>query len=108
MNGRQDHDYLVEQATLPKRLIEEQVGACTAFAYPFGNVEDVSRPAWQAVRDAGYSCAFTTLSGSLDASTNRFLLPRHGLGKQEPNIASTISMLRTGNRRLQRWQNGLR
>lgn len=108
MNGRQSHDYLVEQAIRPKALIEAQIGPCTAFAYPFGNVDDVTRPAWHAVRDAGYDCAFTTLSASLDASTNRYLLPRHGIGLRETNIASTVSMLRAGNRRLQRWQNQLR
>lgn len=108
MNGRQTQDYLIEQAATPKRLIEAEIGACTAFAYPFGNVDDVSRPAWQAVREAGYDCAFTTLSASLDASTNRYLLPRHGIGLQETSIASTVALLRAGNRRLQRWQNGLR
>jgi peptidoglycan/xylan/chitin deacetylase (PgdA/CDA1 family) len=108
MNARQPHAHLLEQALLPKRLIEAEVGACTAFAYPFGNVEDVSRDAWHAVRDAGYDCAFTTLSGTLDASTNRFLLPRHALGLRQSGIASEIAMLRAGNRRLQRWQDGLR
>jgi peptidoglycan/xylan/chitin deacetylase (PgdA/CDA1 family) len=108
MNARQTHEHLVEQAVLPKRLIEAEVGACTAFAYPFGNVGDVSRQAWLAVRDAGYDCAFTTLSGTLDASTNRFLLPRHALGARESGLAAEIAMLRAGNRRLQRWQDGLR
>jgi peptidoglycan/xylan/chitin deacetylase (PgdA/CDA1 family) len=108
MNARQDHAYLVEQALLPKRLIEAEVGTCTAFAYPFGNAGDVSRDAWHAVREAGYACAFTTLAGTLDASTNRFLLPRHALPRREQGLSSQIAMLRAGNRRLQRWQDGLR
>jgi len=109
MNGHQSHDYLVEQALLPKGLIEAQIDSpCVAFAYPFGNTGDVSRQAWQAVRDAGYNYAFTTLSGSLDASTNRFLLPRHGMGLNETNIATTVALLRAGNRRLQRFQHQLR
>jgi peptidoglycan/xylan/chitin deacetylase (PgdA/CDA1 family) len=107
MNGRQSRDQIVEQAMLPKRLIEAEIGACAAFAYPFGNVEDVSRDAWQAVREAGYGCAFTTLSGTLDAGTNRFLLPRHALGPRPDGLASEIAMLRAGNRRLRRWQDGL-
>lgn len=109
MNGRQPQDFLIEQAMLPKRLIEEHTSLpCTAFAYPFGNVDDITRLAWHAVRDAGYSCAFTTLSGTLDASTNRFLLPRYGLSTRETNIASTIAMLRAANARLQSWQDTLR
>jgi peptidoglycan/xylan/chitin deacetylase (PgdA/CDA1 family) len=109
MNARQSQDQLIEQATLPKSLIEAEIGgACTAFAYPFGNVGDVTKLAWHAVRDAGYDCAFTTLSGTLDASTNRYLLPRHGLGLHDTNPAATVAMLRAGNRRLQRWQSALR
>lgn len=108
MNGRQTHEYLIEQATTSKRLIESEIGACTAFAYPFGNTDDITRLAWHAVRDAGYDMAFTTLSGTLDASTNRFLLPRHGIALNETNIASTVATLRAGNSRLQRWQNELR
>lgn len=108
MNARQAHAHLLEQAMLPKRLIEAEVSACSAFAYPFGNVGDVGWDAWHAVREAGYDCAFTTLSGTLDASTNRFLLPRHALGARTNGLASEIAMLRAGNRRLQRWQNELR
>lgn len=109
MNASQDPAYLIEQAILPKQLIEAQIGQpCIAFAYPFGETGDVSREAWQAVRDAGYSCGFTALSGSLDASTNRFLLPRHGIGLHDTNIATTLALLRAGNRRLQRFQRGLR
>lgn len=108
MNARQAHDHLLEQAMLPKRLIEAEVGACTAFAYPFGNVDDVCRGAWHAVRDAGYTSAFTTLSGTLDASTNRFLLPRHALGARRRGLSSEIALLRAGNRRLRRRQYELR
>ena len=49
---------------------------------PFGDVEDVGRVAWHAVREAGYDYAFTTLSGTLDASADRFLLPRYGIGRR--------------------------
>jgi len=108
MNGRQSHDHLVEQAALSKRLIETEIGPCTAFAYPFGNVDDITRLAWHAVRDAGYHTAFTTLSGTLDASTNRYLLPRYGIGRNETNIATAIATLRAANARLQRWQEALR
>lgn len=108
MNGRQTHEYLIEQAVHSKSLIEREIGACTTFAYPFGNTDDVTRLAWHAVRDAGYDTAFTTLSGTLDASTNRYLLPRHGIGLHETHIASTVALLRAGNARLQRWQNELR
>jgi peptidoglycan/xylan/chitin deacetylase (PgdA/CDA1 family) len=104
MNAAQSAEYLHEQTALPKQRIEAEVGACRHFAYPFGNVEDVSRGAWQAVRDAGYANAFTTLAGSLDARMNPYLLPRYGLAQRESNAASLIALLRTGNGRVLEWQ----
>jgi len=107
MSTTQTESYIHQQATLPKVRIEAEMGPCTAFAYPFGNIEDVSRDAWQAVRDAGYDYAFTTLSGSLDTRMNPYLLPRYGLAPREARPASTIPLLRAGNARLLDWQKSL-
>jgi peptidoglycan/xylan/chitin deacetylase (PgdA/CDA1 family) len=107
MHGAQSHDYLVEQARLARARIESEIGPCRYFAYPFGNTADVCRDAWQAVRDAGYEYAFTTLSGSLDASTNRWLMPRYGLEPREPRLPSLVPFLRAGNARLKAWQQRL-
>jgi peptidoglycan/xylan/chitin deacetylase (PgdA/CDA1 family) len=104
MHGRQDTDYLREQAILSKARIEEEVGPCRAFAYPFGNTQDVCRQAWQAVRDAGFEYGFTTLSGTLDAGGNPYLMPRYGLRSREPRLPSLIPSLRLGNGRLAAWQ----
>ncbi|MEI9886239.1 MAG: hypothetical protein WDN08_06995 [Rhizomicrobium sp.] len=59
------------------------------------------------VRDVGYSHAFTTLSGTLDAGGNRFLLPRYGLAPRAPHLTTLISLLRAGNPRLGRFQRQL-
>jgi peptidoglycan/xylan/chitin deacetylase (PgdA/CDA1 family) len=104
MHAGQSPEYLREQATLSRAQIEAEVGPCRAFAYPFGNVADVGRNAWVAVRDAGYDYGFTTLSGTLDASVNPYLLPRYGLRLQEPRLSSVIPALRLGNSRLAAWQ----
>ncbi len=104
MHAAQSPDYLREQAALSRARIEAEVGPCRYFAYPFGNTGDVCREAWHAVRDAGYEYAFTTLSGSLDASTNRWLMPRYGLALREPRLPSLVPFLRAGNARLAAWQ----
>jgi peptidoglycan/xylan/chitin deacetylase (PgdA/CDA1 family) len=104
MHAGQTQVYLHEQASLSRARIEAEVGPCRYFAYPFGNTADVSRDAWHAVRDAGYEYAFTTLSGTLDASTNQWLMPRYGLRFEEPRLASLMSSLRLGNSRLVAWQ----
>jgi peptidoglycan/xylan/chitin deacetylase (PgdA/CDA1 family) len=107
MNGGQSAEHLHEQALRPKQLITEKLGACRYFAYPFGNTGDVSREAHRAVRDAGYEAAFTTLSGTLDGTQDRWLLPRYGISLHEANIASVVPTLRAGNPRLRNWQREL-
>lgn len=107
MNAAQTRKQLEEQTRRPRERIEAEVGPCRHFAYPFGNTPDVSGAAWRAVRTAGYSSAFTTVSGSLDASGNRFLLPRYGIGAAETHVASLIPLLATGNPRLSQWQKRL-
>jgi hypothetical protein len=108
MHDGQSRATLKEQACLPRARIEAEIGPCRFFAYPFGNTNDVCSLAWQAVRDAGYEYAFTTVSGSLDASLNPFLLPRYGiLSPRDRHLASALALLRVGNARLTRWQRQL-
>ena len=107
MNAAQSAENLREQARLPKEMIEAQIGPCPYFAYPFGNVGDVSARAWQDVRDAGYRYAFTTLSASLDAGANPWLLPRYTLRPSEPHLRALLPLMRAGNARLSRWQERL-
>jgi peptidoglycan/xylan/chitin deacetylase (PgdA/CDA1 family) len=104
MHTNQSAEYLVEQAVRPKRRITQEIGHCRAFAYPFGQPADICRTAWQAVRDAGYSHAFTTVAGTLDAGSNDWLLPRYGLAQQESNLAALLAVMRANNGRLRQWQ----
>lgn len=101
--GREAGDLLAE-ARISRARIEHQIGPCRFFAYPFGHTADVSREAWMAVRDAGYSHAFTTLSGSLDGGANPWLLPRYALRPGDRDLATLAPLLRAGNRRLAHWQ----
>jgi peptidoglycan/xylan/chitin deacetylase (PgdA/CDA1 family) len=107
MHAGQSGDWLRQQAAGAKARIEAEVGPCRFFAYPFGNVRDVGSGAWKAVRDAGFTHAFTTLSGSLTVGANPFLLPRYGLGPRDSHVAALAPLLSAGNRRVRRWQAGL-
>jgi peptidoglycan/xylan/chitin deacetylase (PgdA/CDA1 family) len=104
MHEGQPAEYILEQAMRPKRRITQEIGACRAFAYPFGQRPDIARAAWQAVRDAGYDHAFTTIAGTLDAGSNNWLLPRYGLAPQEPNLTALLPVMRANNGRLRQWQ----
>lgn len=104
MHEKQPRDWLRRQAQHSRQRIAQEIGPCRFFAYPFGNRGDVGRAAWEAVRDAGYEYAFTTVAGTLNASANPFLLPRYGLAPEEPNLAAFVPVLRANNGRLQSWQ----
>jgi peptidoglycan/xylan/chitin deacetylase (PgdA/CDA1 family) len=107
MNGAQMPEHIVDQASGSRSAVVAHVGRCRFFAYPFGNVSDIAPPAWQAVRDAGFSHAFTTMSATLDAGRNPWLLPRYALMPEEQNLQALLPMLRAGNARLVRWQRAL-
>jgi peptidoglycan/xylan/chitin deacetylase (PgdA/CDA1 family) len=108
LHRNEDPDFLQRQAQLPKLRIEAELAvSCRYFAYPFGNARDVSREAWRAVCDAGYDYGFTTMTGTLAASTNPWLLPRYGLAPKEPNLRTMLPLLRAGNPRVKRWQRAL-
>lgn len=107
MHAKQQPRHLQQQAELPRRRIEQEVGPCRYFAYPFGNIGDIGAAAWRAVRDAGYDHAFTTLAGTLGAGQNPWLLPRYGLALREPDLPSLLPLIRLGNGRVARWQRRL-
>ncbi len=107
MNASQSLDYLHEQARMPRETIISRLGTCRYFAYPFGNRDDVSADAWRAVRDAGYSHAFTTMAGSLCGAPHPHLLPRYGLRARDPHLGALLPLQRVGNRRLLSWQEKL-
>jgi peptidoglycan/xylan/chitin deacetylase (PgdA/CDA1 family) len=100
MHRRQSPDYLRMQARISRAAIEEKIGPCRFFAYPFGGATDISPEAWQTVRDAGYDYAFTTMTGSVDASCNPFLLPRNFVWSSDTRLGSLIPLVHVGNARL--------
>lgn len=107
MHAAQTEAWLRRQAAGAKAVIEAEVGPCRFFAYPFGNIADIGPGAWRAVQAAGFSHAFTTLSGSLAGSRNPFLLPRYGIGPDDTHLASLVPLLAAGNRRLRAFQDRL-
>jgi peptidoglycan/xylan/chitin deacetylase (PgdA/CDA1 family) len=107
MNEFQPDEYMHAQARWARQAIVARLGHCRYFAYPFGNFGDIAPAAWHAVRDAGYSHAFTTLSGTLRGDLNPWLLPRYALRAEEPSLDSILPMLRLADRRVSRFAKSL-
>jgi len=107
LNDAQTPEHVGQQVRLARDLVKQYAGACRNFAYPFGTARDIAGAIWRTVRDAGFDHAFSTRSGTLDAGENPWLLPRYALTGRERNLAALLPLLRTGNRRLARWQRRL-
>jgi len=60
-----------------RRRIEKEIAReCWCFAYPNGEREDFRESDEQAVKRAGYVCAFTQIPGAIGQHSARFALPR--------------------------------
>jgi peptidoglycan/xylan/chitin deacetylase (PgdA/CDA1 family) len=59
-------------------------GPVDSFAYPFGRRSDFSSQTEAALQRAGYSCAFTSQHGAIDASMPPLRLPRIKIEAGEP------------------------
>lgn len=61
-----------------KKRIEEATGVpCTAFAWPYGTMNDIDTAGFMAIKEAGYQIAFSAVRGRVTAATDVFCVPRH-------------------------------
>jgi peptidoglycan/xylan/chitin deacetylase (PgdA/CDA1 family) len=75
-----------------KRIIEEKLGTrVTAFAYPSGRKEDFNEDIKNAIREAGYACALTTIFGTNGDGSDLFELRReHPWERHIPQFAMKL------------------
>lgn len=71
-----------DKATL-EEILEEKI---TAFAYPFGEVFNISDRAVKMIQRSGYTCALTINPGRNQATTDRYRLYRDSLDPVRPNL----------------------
>ncbi len=66
-----------DEVARSREVLQERAGvAVRSFAYPFGTAIDCTPESAQAVKEAGYDCAFTSQHGSIGKDLDPFLLPR--------------------------------
>ena len=72
-----------------KERIESELGCeVTSFAYPNGRPVDFDATTKQILREEGFRCAVTTVSGANDASSDPFELCRVGFwDNEDPHVS---------------------
>lgn len=76
--SRVSTERLKQEIYASKRAIEQHLGTSVkSFAYPVGRKEDFDDTVKDLVKDAGYSCALTTIFGTNEKGQDRFELRRH-------------------------------
>jgi len=75
--GRRPVHEIRDEAERSRCVLENRLGrAVTAFAYPYGTRADYDATAATIVRQAGYTCAFTSQHGAIRPGLDAFTLPR--------------------------------
>jgi len=83
-----------DEIRLSKSVLEKALGTTVqAFAYPFGMPQlDFSTRDSETVKQAGFSLAFAANAGFVTRNSDRFALPRIGIGRMSrAQFATTIS-----------------
>ena len=75
--SRYDKEVIQQELVLSKNIIEKKTGINTeSFCYPNGALGDFNLETGQLVREAGYTCALTTVSGTNSEVSNLYELKR--------------------------------
>jgi len=67
------------EITESKRILEEKIGACTSFAYPYGTPDTHDASTLAQLKAAGFAGAFLTRSDVVTLASQKFELPRIAL-----------------------------
>ena len=75
--ARISRDQAQQEIFLSRQILQDRLGEpVSAFAYPFGTQADFNTSTATLIRDAGYTCAFTSQHGIIPAGSDAYTLPR--------------------------------
>ena len=78
--ARYDNGVIRNELLLSKKLIESKTGIKSRlFCYPNGTISDFNDKTKQIVKEAGYSCALTSVKGTNNESSDLYELKRFGV-----------------------------
>jgi len=80
LHSNQSNKNINKQLNFSKSIIEKRYGRCSYFCYPNGTFRDISPYAYNYIKNE-YSLGFTTCTGEMSNTTNKYLLPRIGTPK---------------------------
>lgn len=89
LNGQLQEE-LIKSKEILELNIKQKV---TAFAYPFGEQDDLNKKSIDLVTQAGYRCALTMLQGPVYCGDNAFTLRRVGVGGNDTASAFKLKTM---------------
>jgi peptidoglycan/xylan/chitin deacetylase (PgdA/CDA1 family) len=90
--SRLSDEGLREEVLKSKKTLEEKAGVpCLFFCYPNGREGDFNANTKQALQEAGYAAAFTTVEGMNDERSDVFELKRYGVSEDLLEFIMTVS-----------------
>jgi peptidoglycan/xylan/chitin deacetylase (PgdA/CDA1 family) len=94
--ARYENEIIQNELALSKRIIEEETGISTRlFCYPNGAISDFNAQTEQIIRESGYSCALTTVSGMKNEFSDLFELKRFSVNNNDlKSFIMTVSGLK--------------
>lgn len=78
--SRTDTAHARQEITESRQALEKLLGKVRYFAYPYGGSDDYTALHRQMCIDAGYEAAFSAKMGAVIRNTDRFEIPRMGIG----------------------------
>jgi len=82
--ARYDNAVIQNETVLSKKIIESKTGVnARLFCYPNGAVGDFNDRTKQIIKESGYSCALTTVSGMNSEFSDLYELKRIGVGNTD-------------------------
>lgn len=104
MHSDQSQKEVDYQLKTSKDLIEKRLGLCKYFAYPFGEMDSISRDSVIRVTESDYNLGLTVVRGEIRSESNPYILPRFGAPFNVETLRFKMNTRFMYNKRFDKWR----